>query len=559
MTRRRVMVTVVASATVLGTVAGLTAIAAFSPATTSVQADTLTDPTPSPEAPTPQPTDTPPPAPAPAASRIENVVFILADDLDWELFRQVPRLAELQDQGMTFTNHTVVDSLCCPSRVTILRSQYIHNHKVISNLAETGGGWAKFKERNEQVSNLPVWVSNAGVRTGLFGKYLNGYPDRDALTYVPPGWDEWGVPTSRSDSYTGYNYTLNVNGKLVRYGKRPADFLNDVITRKATEFIRESPGPFFLMLSTYSPHKPSPVATRNKETHGATGVPRTPTYNAFGVNEPPWLQEFTLRSPSKVAGDDRIWRKRAQSAESVADSVGAVLYELRRSGKAENTLVVLSADNGYHLGHFRLPKGKRTPYAFDTVVPLVMIGPGIIPGTRIDAMTSAIDLAPTFTEIFGRSAPAWVDGRSLKGFIDTGQTPVPWRTGVLSESLGESGPGDPDYQRGNPPQFDALRTEKWLYVEYADGTRTLYDREADPYELVNLLPVADPALVAQLAAQTQALSVCAGATCRIADMMTVQGPTPVLPGPTPPPTAPPSETARPEATPEPTLTPSATG
>jgi arylsulfatase A-like enzyme len=173
-----------------------------------------------------------------------------------------------------------------------------------------------------------------------------------------------------------------------------------------------------------------------------------------------------------------------------------------------------------------------------------MLGPGIAPGTRITAMTSAIDLAPTFTEIFGRTAPAWVDGRSLTPFIETGQPPVPWRTGVLSESLGESGPGDPDYQRGNPPRFDALRTEKWLYVEYEDGSRTLYDREADPYELVNLMPVADPALVAQLAAQTQALASCAGPQCRVADMMQVVAETPtpptVAPTPTPEPSPSPS-------------------
>lgn len=529
MTRRRWTVALVASATVLGSVAGLSSLALFSPVTTSVQADTIVEPTP-----TPTPTaPSPEPSPPTQAPPIENIVFILADDLDWELFRQVPRLNELQGLGMTFTNHTVVDSLCCPSRVSILRSQYIHNHLVISNLEESGGGWATFRKRREQVSNLPVWLSNAGVRTGLFGKYLNGYPDRDALDYVPPGWDEWAVPTSRGDTYSGYNYTLNDNGTLREYGGRPGDFLNDVITRKAVAFIRETKEPFFAMLSTYSPHKPAPVANRNKDTHATTGAPRTPTYNAFGVNEPPWLQQFAARTDNQQAGDDRIWRRRAQSAESVADSVGAILYALRESGRLDRTLIVISADNGYHLGHFRLPKGKRTPYAFDTVVPLVMIGPGITPGTTISAMTSAIDLAPTFTEMLGGRAPLWVDGRSLKPFIDTGQTPVPWRTGVLSESLGESGPGDPDYQRGNPPRFDALRTEKWLYVEYEDGSRTLYDREADPFELVNLMPVADPALVAQLSAQTQALAACAGPQCRVADTMPVVGDAPVLPATTP--------------------------
>jgi arylsulfatase A-like enzyme len=92
----------------------------------------------------------------------------------------------------------------------------------------------------------------------------------------------------------------------------------------------------------------------------------------------------------------------------------------------------------------------------------------------------------------------------------------------------------------------ALRTEKWLYVEYLDGTRTLYDREADPSELVNLMPVADPALVAQLAGQKSALAACAGSQCRVADMMPVVGETPTLPVATPTPTP----------TPEPSPSPS---
>ena len=113
-----------------------------------------------------------------ALADIKNVVFVLVDDLDWNLFNQIPRLTALRDQGITFTNQTVTDSLCCPSRVSIMRGQYIHNHKVISNIEETGGGWPTFRDRKEERDCLPVWLDNAGVTTALFGKYLNDFPSK---------------------------------------------------------------------------------------------------------------------------------------------------------------------------------------------------------------------------------------------------------------------------------------------------------------------------------------------------------------------------------------------
>ncbi len=458
---------------------------------------------------------------APAATTLDgiaNVVFVLADDLDWNLFQQVPRLAALQDQGMTFTNHTVTDSLCCPSRTSILRGQYIHNHRVVSNLSRTGGGWPTFRDRGEENDCLPVWLQSAGITTALFGKYLNDYPDKPkAARYVPPGWNQWAVPTSRGDSYTGYNYVLNDNGRLRSYGKKQTDFLNDVITNKATDFIRTAPNGFFLELSTYNPHKPAPVAVRNKGTHAATVAPRTPSYNNYGVNEASWLKSIKPITPWKQSKLDALWRKRAQSAESVADSVDAVMAALRETGRDANTLVVITTDNGYHVGTHRLTKGKRTAFREDTVVPMVVIGPGVTPGTRIDAMTSTIDLAPTFSSILGTQAPAWVDGRSLTEIIASGQVPPTWRNATVSESLGTSGPGDPDYQPQAPPSFTAIRTPDYLFVVYRDGEREMYDVKADPFEMNNIANSADPRLVAALYSQLQAVKSCAGDTCRTAD------------------------------------------
>jgi N-acetylglucosamine-6-sulfatase len=452
---------------------------------------------------------------------IKNVVLVLADDLDWELFNQVPRLAALQDDGMTFTHHTVTDSLCCPSRTSILRGQYIHNHEVVSNLGATGGGWPTFFGKGEQSDCLPVWLTSAGVTTALFGKYLNDYPNMpEQARYVPPGWSQWGVPISHADSYTGYDYVLNENGRLVHYGKKPKDFLNDVITTKATDFIRTAPSGFFLELSTYNPHQPSPVAVRNRGTHAATVAPRTPDFNAFGANEPTWLRSIRALPPWKQTRLDAAWRQRAQSAESVADSVDAVMATLEQTGHADDTLVVVTSDNGFHMGAHRLSKGKRTAYREDTVVPMVVLGPGVTPGTRIDAMTSTIDLAPTFTQFLGAQAPAWVDGRSLTDIIATDQVPVTWRNAVLSESMGTSGPEDPDYQPQAPPPFTALRTTEWLFVVYRDGERELYDLTADPYEMNNIAATADPQLIADLYSQLQAMRACSGDTCRTADALT---------------------------------------
>ncbi len=452
-------------------------------------------------------------------SSIDNVVFILADDLDWAAFRQVPRLNALQSKATTFMNATVTDSLCCPSRVSILRSQYVHNHLVVSNRASSGGGWPMFASRGEEDNCLPTWLHAAGVQTAFMGKYLNDYPlGASSPRYVPPGWDRWVVPVTQSAMYRGYGYTLNSNGSLKSYGDKPRDFLGDVLIKNATDFLDTATEPFYLQLNLTSPHRPSPIAARNAARDKAASVPRSASYNATGLNEPAWRSSLPVMGAKRLASLDRKWRERVQSAETVADAYDAVVASLRASGKLDRTLIVVGSDNGYHSAVRRLPPGKRTPYSEDTVVPFLFIGPGVPADAKIGSMTSTIDLAPTFAALLDAKSPSWIDGRSLVPFLARG--PVEnWRTGVISESLGQAEPGDPDYETFKPPQFTALRTEHWLYVEYVDGTRELFDRFTDPEEMDNIMPSADPVLVKELSAQLLALSSCAGETCRVADSL----------------------------------------
>jgi arylsulfatase A-like enzyme len=252
-------------------------------------------------------------------------------------------------------------------------------------------------------------------------------------------------------------------------------------------------------------------------------APRTPNYNAYGTDEPSWLRNQPMLTPEQQANLDRKWRQRAQSAESVADSIDAVMSTLQATGRDKDTLVIVTSDNGYHIGSHRLPFGKRTAFREDTVVPMVVIGPGVQPGSTVSDMAATIDLAPTITSLLGATAPAWTDGRSLVELIRTGERPAGWRTATISESLGTSGPGDPDYQKNAPPQFTALRTPDHLFVVYRNGERELYDLRTDPHEMRNIIRSADPGLVADLYSQLQAMRTCEGDSCRTADAIVTTG------------------------------------
>ena len=465
------------------------------------------------------------PTPTTPAPPITNVVLIMADDLDWQTFMQVPRLAALRQQGTTFTNHVVTASLCCPSRASVLRSQFVHNHMVVSNMQASGGGWPTFEARGEHLDCLPTWLSGAGARTAMIGKYLNEFPGPgDSKTYIPPGWSTWVVPTR--NGYEGYNYTLNTNGVLRKYGKAPADYLNDVLNKNAVSFIQTTKQPFFLELTPYAPHWPAPVAPRHLLADSNAAVPRTGNYGVIGTNEPSWLAGIPALTPERIANMDLLWRKRVRSAEAVADSVATVMTALRAAGKADSTLVLITADNGFHAGQHRLSAGKRTAFSEDTVVPLVAIGPGVARGATVSAITSTIDFGPTIASILKAPTPSWVDGRSLLPMLRQPVTPANWRTATLTENDGDSLPGDPDYSVQGPPKYVAMRSNQWLLVLYANGERELYDEVTDPYELNNVVDSTNPAIVEALTRQAQALAVCTGATCRDADAMPQPAPMP---------------------------------
>src|SRR5690348_13358619 len=164
--------------------------------------------------PPPHPLPQPPViAPGPNATH-PNIVFVLTDDLAWNLIKFMPNVRALEQDGMTFTNYTVTDSLCCPSRASILTGKFPHDTHVLEN-SGPNGGMAAFYRQHDESSTFANSLFARGYRTGFAGKYLNGYDpyilpsnlhDGAAGAYVPPGWSWWnGVGFG---GYQEYNYAI---------------------------------------------------------------------------------------------------------------------------------------------------------------------------------------------------------------------------------------------------------------------------------------------------------------------------------------------------------------
>lgn len=490
---------------------------------------------------------------APAGERSRpNILFVLTDDMAKSELAVMPHVRSLlAEQGTSFSQAFVSVSLCCPSRTTILRGQYSHNTGVETNGGENGG-FETAHEKGVESSTIATWLHADGYRTGLFGKYLNGYPDGASDTFVPPGWDEFDSPTRGGNPYRQYGYNLNETGSVVHFGETPRDYGTDVYSHLASDFMTRAGRenlPFFAFLALYAPHNPATPPPGDAGLFPNAKAPRTPSYNEANISDKPrWLRNTALMTPAIEARVDALYRHRIQSLQAVDASVANLMGTLRRNGQLDNTYIVFASDNGYHLGQHRMPAGKQTAFDEDIHVPFIVRGPGVARDRTRDEIVGNVDWAPTFAELAGERPPRFVDGRSLVPLLHPGPAPDHWRDAYLVEHWREIlkpgqaaaransplEPPDPDQAidetapalgpkiRGmhsaavhDPsPEFHAIRTDRYLYVDYSTGERELYDLRRDPYELENIASTAPAALVEQLHRRVTELQTCRAETCR---------------------------------------------
>ena len=445
-----------------------------------------------------------------------HILLVLTDDQDVDSLSQTPNVrSRLVERGTTFRHAFATTSLCCPSRASILRGQYAHNHRVWTN-HYPDGGFERFRELGHEDSTVATWLDEAGYQTAYMGKYLNEYGSyKEPTTHIPPGWDRWvGYEGGPNLQMANGAFKVNDQGKIVTIDT-DTEMDTDYLARKAEAFIRNrtTGSPWFLVVATNAPHGPFLASERNDGTYAGRTMPRTSNFNEGAVSDKAsvWRDNPRLtnecspdyrdrRGPQCLREVDKIWRDRAEALRDVDDMVARLDRALKDKGFTRNTNVVYTSDNGFGMYENRV-HSKGAPYERSQGVPFVVRGPGVTHGYIDERLVANIDLAPTFARWARARAPDFVDGRSFAPLL--GDPDAPWRTRLLFEFR---------YDRYH---YNAVRTDpNRVYVEYPLTNETeYYDLRTDPYQLDG--KAEKPPL--ELKDKLEDLVDCSGEGCRAAD------------------------------------------
>ena len=432
-----------------------------------------------------------------------NIVLILTDDQRFDSLYAMPRVQQdLIAHGVRFTNAIISNSLCCPSRATILTGGYSRTTKVYTNVytpSSPYGAWPAFKAAGDEQGTIAVALDQAGYRTGLIGKYLNDFIGPRA----PAGWDRFSAFTADHEGGSYYDYSMFVKDgegtHIENFGSEPNDYSTSVIDREAMTFLRSTPAaqPFFLYVAPFAPHArvvPAPGDLGTWSRHHQT---LRPSFDEADVSDKPAYIQTSPMLPETAA---RLkFELQSEALQAVDRMVGHIVDELRDSGRLGNTMLIFMSDNGVENGEHRWIY-KLTPYEESIRVPLVvrydpLTGPN--KGSVEAGLVSNADIAPTIADVvdIGFEGVGVVDGLSFVPVM-TGASPS-IRSSVLLEHLDYPG-------KYHVPTYCGLRTARWTYVRYSEGLEELYHLTDDPYELVNVAGTATEAL-RRLRSQTRTI------------------------------------------------------
>jgi arylsulfatase A-like enzyme len=463
------------------------------------------------------------------ARRRPNILFIFSDDHAYQAIsaygskvNYTPHIDRIAREGMRFDQCLVTNSICAPSRATILTGKYSHLNGVIDNRVAFDGAQQTF----------PKLLQKAGYQTALFGKWH--------LKSDPTGFDAWEVLPGQGNYY-------NPDFLTPQGRKRREGYVSDVVTDLALDWLnnRDPSKPFLLMAQHKAPHrnwmpgpdhltrfegvefpeppnlfddyntraKPASQQTMEIDRHmSLIGDLKVYPFPGDESKQQPkaYLGEYDRMNPEQKRMWDAIYSNRAEEFKrknlsgrelvqwkyqqymkdylrciaSVDDSVGRLLRYLDATGQAQNTLVMYSSDQGFYLGEHGW-FDKRWIYEESVRTPMVARWTGVIkPGSVSDRMVANLDFPETFLDAAGVPIPSDMQGRSLLP-IFRGQPPQDWRTAFYYQYF-EKGAHDvaPHY---------GVRTTQYTLVYFPETDEwELFDREADPQQMRNVY--ADPAM-----------------------------------------------------------------
>ncbi len=404
-----------------------------------------------------------------------NIVFLLVDDIGWgdlscygATFNETPHIDKLASQGMLFTNAYAAATVCSPSRGAIMTGQYPARMHLTDWIKGHQRPFAKLTvpdwkmEMDHERILLPEALKEGGYSTAFIGKWHlmpEDQPDFDQHYPTNHGFDiniggrEWGKPSGPNGYFSPFNMPNLNNGKA-------GDYLTDKLTDAAINFIEttDKSKPFLLYFSYYTVHGPvmSPKSLVDK------------------------YKEKAKLFDNK--NNEYVNPARAGMLESLDNSVGRVMAKLEQMGIADNTIIILTGDNG---GNFDQTTGglrgfKGFSYEGGVREPLVVKWPGKInAGSKSEVLTIGTDFYPTLLEMVGlpQKPKEHKDGVSLLPIL-TGKTNKLERNQLFWHY--------PHYHRTNP--YGATRNGDWKLIEfYEDGKLELYNLKTDPNETTNLV------------------------------------------------------------------------
>ncbi len=409
-----------------------------------------------------------------------NVLFIAIDDFnDWLACLaghpqvKTPHIDRLARRGTLFSNAHCQAPLCNPSRTSVLTGLRPSTTGVYAL-----NPWVRTSPRYQDAVSLPQHFAANGYATLTTGKvWHDAYPPKEGRANGKE-FTVWGYHggfqprPARKFVQTPANIALMDWGVFPRRDEEQDDWK---VADWAIDQLKKPPSkPFFLSVGLRHPHVPC-YATQKwfdlypEETlvlppvkeDDRDDTPRFSWYLHWKLPEPrlAWLKQAKQWRP--------LVRSYLASISFVDSQVGRVLDALDASGLADRTVVVLWSDHGWHLGEKGIT-GKNSLWERSTHVPLVFAGPGITSGARCDRPAELLDLYPTLTELCGLPARTGLEGHSLTPQLKDARAQRTW------PAITTHGPNN-----------HSIRTERWRYIRYADGSEELYDRAGDPNEWTN--------------------------------------------------------------------------
>lgn len=398
-----------------------------------------------------------------------NVFVVYTDDQRFDSlsiagnpYIETPHLDRIAREGALFERAYVTTSRCCPGRASFLTGKYATAHGVWGNHPEHD-----FLDTHRTIADH---LDEAGYLTAWLGKWH--IPNPGAMPVR--GFDHW---VSYEGPGSHFDQTFNVDGATV-----PSEgFQADRLTDYALEFLARDRGgaPFFLVLALKNPHVPMTPAPRHAGLLDDVAIAHPASAEDPFVSLPSFIRR--LKRGTRHAIDWASWERDVRAywelCLSIDDNVGRVLADLEERGELDETLVILSTDNGQLLGEHGVEQ-KGVAYEPSIRVPLAVRWPARVPaGSRVGELALNVDLLPTILDAAGLAAPADVHGRTLFDVFDAGAAPWRERFLYLLPNFGDGGMSE-----------RALVGRRWkLVVDQTEGfeERWLYDLETDPDERRN--------------------------------------------------------------------------